>query len=312
MKRIHVIGLAIVAVFAFSAMGSSAAYAGTYGQCKLLTKSTVPKAKHGAFADPNCQELHAKKGKPDHKGNYEFFPGPSPSCVAQKHGEYNDAACAEKSAKAKKGKFERLPCYGGTGTGFGGVGNGCAESNGKTGLAKLSTAAGTIECAASTALGLITGPKSDKDRNFFTNCKAAGAGACQSVNPKGAAAEIVTKLLNTTLIDHGEKGLSGLEPKAGEAWVQFSAAEPPYLAEFNCAGVGFIRVTGSVSGTIAPLNVMALTATIVVAKGVAEQDLLTEICSDETCKTVLAKNLASTQEAEKASNTSTEETEIKA
>ena len=115
--------------------------------------------------------------------------------------------------------------------------------------------------------------------------------------------EIKTFLLETTLLDHGEKGASGLEPKEGEAWVQFSnkaGVEAPWNAKFACAGVGFFEVDGTVSGKITPVNTTTSEFSIAVEKGVAEQDLKTTICSTPTCELKLAENLASTQSAENA------------
>lgn len=297
MKRIHALGLCLAAGLALAAFAlPSSAFAGEYGQCKELTKTTNPKAKHGKYTEGNCLTLYEKKGKIEAKGNFEWFPGPSPSCVAVKSkGKYKDAACTEEDVVKGKGKghFERLACYG--------AGNGCAEQTSSTGKAKLSTEAGEITCSASTGIGAITGPKSDTETVSFTGCESLGA-KCTSVNTTKEG-EIKTFLLETTLIDHGEKGLSGLEPKEGEAWVQFSnqhGAEAPWNAKFACAGVGFFEVDGSVSGPITPVNTSASEASVKVEKGVAEQDLKTTICTSPTCESKLAENLASTQSAENA------------
>ncbi len=77
---------------------------------------------------------------------------------------------------------------------------------------------------------------------------------CKSYGAKEG--EIVTYELGTTLIDHGQKGLSGKEPAAKEVWEQTEAkgthTDPvfgpgPWLASFECGGIPF-AVTGSASG----------------------------------------------------------------
>jgi alpha-tubulin suppressor-like RCC1 family protein len=84
---------------------------GEAGQCRALNKNTTPKIKHGQYIDSKCESLSEKKGKPSAKGSFEWFPGPPADCVAEKKGEYTDAACSTKSAKAHKGSFERQSCY---------------------------------------------------------------------------------------------------------------------------------------------------------------------------------------------------------
>ena len=99
-------------------------------------------------------------------------------------------------------------------------------------------------------------------------------GACTTEGQSSGT--IKTHLLDTLLIDHGEKGLSGLEPAVGEVWNQFVSSEgEPYQAEFTCSGVKF-RVSGSLSCRIEPVNVMTTSFTLTCEAGVAEQDLITE------------------------------------
>jgi hypothetical protein len=290
LKRIRIMGLCIVAALALSAIAASSASAGEYGQCVAKKK--------GSYADPNCQTL-AKKGK----GKFAWAPGPSPSCVAVKKGEWTDSGCTVKASKKGKGKFERVACF-----------PNCAGYTSTTGEAKLVTALGTVKCVGSTDVGRITGPKSDLDTVSFFGCETKGA-KCTSLRGAKAEGEIVTNELETTLIDHGEKGLSGLEPKAGEVWVQFSNAKlahAPYLAEFGCAGVGFFRVKGSVSGVnTGNVNVMSKTSKQKFAPGVGEQDLLTDVCTTSAFTECPAKEIASTQEAE-GTTEGTEASEVKA
>jgi hypothetical protein len=310
MKRIYIAGLCLVAVFAFSAMASSAAFAGEYGQCKALTKTSNPKTGKGDYTDANCTMVSVKpgkKGKPAteaDKGKFEWYPGASPSCIAVKKGEFTNSACTEKASKKGKGKFEAEKCIG--------SGNGCAEYTSTTGVAKLVGEHGTIECKSSTDKGAITGVKTDTDLVQFENCELLGA-PCTSLQKGETAKDITTEVLETTLIDHGEKGLSGLEPKEGEVWEQFSnvkGANAPYNARFDCAGIGFLRTKGSVSGTILPTNVSTIEFKTVIEKGVAEQDLETEACSSETFETC-APFEKGTQNVESGKTHNGEETEIR-
>ncbi len=84
---------------------------GEAGQCRELTKYTTPKLKHGQYVDAGCETFYTKKGIPKAKGNYEWYPGSAADCIAFKQGEYTDANCTAKSAKAHKGTYERQPCF---------------------------------------------------------------------------------------------------------------------------------------------------------------------------------------------------------
>jgi hypothetical protein len=306
MKRIHIVGLCLVAGIAFSAMVTSSAVAGQYGQCKLLTKTSTPKAKKGVYTDPNCQVPFLKKGKPVSKGNYEWYPGPSPDCEAVKKGNWTDAACTSPASKPGKGKFERVACY-----------PNCNTFTAKTGHAALSTpslGASAVECTESTGLGEITGPKSDTETTTFTNCTTKGE-KCQSVG--SPAGTIKTFELNSTLVDHGEKGPSGLEPVLGEVWTAFSIKAPnTSLAIFECTGVGWFSAVGSNAGvTTGNVNVMSTKSNTEIKVGVGEQDQITKYCTvDEFPCSVAhgAKEGSAKQEVLGGESTGIEANEIKA
>jgi len=142
----------------------------------------------------------------------------------------------------------------------------------------------------------------------------AGFGApCTSLQKGETAKNITTEVLETTLIDEGEKGLSGLEPKKGEVWEQFAnvkGANAPYNARFDCAGIGFLRTKGSVSGIIEPTNVSTFEFKTKIEKGVAEQDLETEACTSETFETC-GPFEKGTQNVESGKTHNGEETEIR-
>ena len=117
--------------------------------------------------------------------------------------------------------------------------------------------AGEIKCEHDTDSGTFEGATRDKDVFRFTDCEVFPFGElCKSYGAE--AGEIVTYELSSLLIDHGEKGLSGKGPAAGEVWMQETNAgdhtDPvfgsgPWLASFECQGIPFV-VSGSISGVV--------------------------------------------------------------
>jgi hypothetical protein len=207
-------------------------------------------------------------------------------------GEYTSKDClaASKVSKeeeekgGKKNKYDWVPVP---------VGSHIkTTSSGK--LAFLEGGAGNIECSANTDMGEITGPKSNVETTTFTGCKTSTfKEECFSEGEKGKAT-IVTYPDITTLIDNGEKGLSGGEPKPGEVWNEFTGSvESPFgklLAHFFClAGGGEVPfyVTGSLSGVFASkyLNKEEKTEEFTAGFGAAgEQDLITTYFTPEEVK----------------------------
>ena len=208
MKRIRIVGLCLVAMFAMSALAATAAHAGEYGVCKKAEPKNT-----GNYSDKNCQ---IKVGG---TGGWEWYPAGSPQVPTPI--AYTDS----------------------------------------TKTAELVGAAGVIKCKKSTSSGAITGPKSDIDVVRFTGCEFIGAvkGECHSAGEP--AGNITTNVLNTKLIDHGEKGFSGGEPAEGEVWTEFYGPGGPETvqAEYECAKLLVIRTEGSLSGkyTKGSINVMS-------------------------------------------------------
>src|SRR5580700_7500305 len=178
-------------------------------------------------------------------------------CAAQKKGEYTTATCATKSAKAKKGHFEKVS------------GRGYTSS---TGEAKLETPSlgGTVKCTASKGKGEITGPKTATLQVTFTGCETKGV-PCESGATHGT---IETFPLETSLIDHGEKGFGGKEPLLGEVWsdIKGESAFGGDQAIFGCEGVGYFRSTGTLAGVAGGVNTMSFTGTQNFENGIGEQD----------------------------------------
>jgi len=225
-----------------------------YGQCVPL--------KHGNYTDANCTTVAEKKGIPvEHAGSYEFKIGPAPSCVAQTKGEYTDSSCTAKSAKAKKGAYEKAP-----GPGYGAT----------TGTVTLETPGlgRTVVCSASTASGEVTGLSTGLERVTLTGCEASGR-KCTSEGPdstpSGKAGAIVTNLLHTRL----------LGPVSGQVWTDLASSEhEPYSAEFGCEGPRF-RTIGSLAGVQAgDIDVSSLTSTTSFSVEGGEQALSTELSED--------------------------------
>jgi hypothetical protein len=224
-----------------------------YGQCVAQ--------RDGNYAEGNCNTVAEKQGQPDHRGGYEWVPGPAATCVAHKKGDYTDSNCTTKSAKAKKGTYEKAPGPGYTST---------------SGAATLETAGlgHTVTCAASTATGEVTGTSTGTERIAFSGCEAAGK-KCTSEGANGTVAsktgEIVTSLLHTRL----------LGPVSGQVWTELVSAEhAPYLAEFSCEGPRF-RTSGSISGVQSEdIGASSVTSTTSFAVEEGEQALYTSLSED--------------------------------
>jgi len=223
MKRIQIVGLCLVAVFALSALATSSASAAEYGQCRELSKNTTPKTKKGKYIDAGCKTT----GK---KGKYEWYPGPAANCIAMKKGEYTDAGCSVKSAKAKKGHFELQACA-----------PNCAKLTTEGGKAHLEGETPVkIECEENGSVGAeILSPTEATGRAVYHGChsEALGGVKCTTSNEAAASGEIKTTTLK-----------ANPEVKGGNVWVNYSAKSTPFLAEFECAGAVELYVTGSAAG----------------------------------------------------------------
>jgi len=268
MTRIRLVGICLVAVLSFSAVAlASGAQAAEYRWCRAVKKT-------GNFTESGCRTVAEKKGKPDHKGGWEAKP--VEACEAQKKGEYTTNTCTVKSAKAKKGTFEKT-----TGRTFTDPGS-----------AKLTTPAfgpGGVECTASTTAGELIGPRAGIEQVTFTGCEYAEF-KCESAGPNstpsGVPGEIITNLLDSLLIGSPET-LTWLNaqtdltetsgPVVGEAWTELSSGEhEPFLFEIDCGGVAFLRTQGEVSGPIVPLG-WTNTTMQTFAANMGAQGLLTEM-----------------------------------
>jgi hypothetical protein len=210
--------------------------------------------KGGEYA-PGCGE------KPKRKGGFAWQPGPAPTCVAQKKGEYTDSGCTVKSKKAHKGSFEK---------------QGGPKFTTAGGATTLEVGAHKVTCAASTGQGEVTSATGGVERLTFTGCEMAGK-KCTSegsnATPSGSAGTIDTNQLGLRLLGPVEGQVSG-----EQVWSQLSSAEhQPYLAEFGCEGT-LLRVKGALAGVQnGDVGTESSTANTSFAAGEGEQALEGEV-----------------------------------
>jgi hypothetical protein len=224
--------------------------------------------KHGEYKDPGCEEKSKKPGK----GKFEWKPGPAQPCFAMAKGEYTDSSCTVKSARRHKGSFEKE------------AGPAFTASTGTVTLEGPTLSSGKVTCAAGTGSGEVLSATRGVERLTFTGCESA-AGQCISEGPNstpGSPGVIVTNLLETRLlgpvIARGER----------QVWMELTSREhQPYLAEFGCGGtlsrikgyvsgvqsgdVGTASATGTTTFALAPPNVH------LAEQEVGEQELFTEL-----------------------------------
>jgi hypothetical protein len=241
-----------------SAMVASSASAGTYYWCRPMKK--------GEYTSSTC----ATRSKPK-KGKFEKVP--VEPCVAQNKGDYTNDTCTTLSAKPHKGTFEKT------------FSRGYLSTSGAVTLAPPDYGAGAVKCKASTDQAEITGPTTDVDRITFTGCEFESL-PCESAGPEstpsGKSGVIITNLLDSKLIDYANKagGYLSEGPVLGEVWQElYSAEHQPWLAEFNCDGVVFLRIDGAISGayTFGSLNHLSITAGVLFEKDKGEQALAAQV-----------------------------------
>jgi hypothetical protein len=225
-----------------------------FGLCLAVTFALSAMAASSAFAGEyiTCVKVA--------KENKEF------------HGRYTDKTCGVLSPTST-GRYERgSPTFPVTFTS-------------KTATVDWRSAAGAMDCKASTGTGEILGSKANLEETTFTQCELSILAACTNLSiyeetGKYSPSEI-TVLSSSELVDHGEKGPSGLEPAEGEVWNAFSAdpesALYPYQAVWVCEPGIIFRMSGSMSGVVSPVNAKASKkGTLTFGEGKGEQDLVTE------------------------------------
>ena len=71
------------------------------GPAATVESGKCEATKQGNYTEGSCRTVAEKKGQPDYKGKFEWFPSPV-GCFAMKHGHFGEAACqARDESKAR-------------------------------------------------------------------------------------------------------------------------------------------------------------------------------------------------------------------
>jgi hypothetical protein len=149
----------------------------------------------------------------------------------------------------------------------------------------------SITCRKSHGTGKILSNETGEEEVTFEGCLWGeghlGTRPCE--NAGGTPGVIKTNRLETTLIDHGERGLTGGEPAEGEVWSEVSAkgeyesvfGPGPWLATFEC-NTNPYAISGSLSGIqTGDIGAMASKSVLEYGAGKGEQDLEATIFEGE-------------------------------
>lgn len=205
-----------------------------YGKCV--------KSKDAVYSDAACGTVAEKKGVPDDKGKYEWFPAPV-SCYAETHGRFADSGCTtldEKKGKPK-GKYE--------------AGSGSFTGSGTSAKLEIK-GAGALECEASTSTGEVSAPQTGRTTITLTGCRQEASKCTSSGQSTGTVKSEPLQLLT---YEEDQKVFSGL------------VGNP--VARFTCGSTSY-TLTGGVSGeTGGDVNAMSATSQVAFKSGIGEQQL---------------------------------------
>ena len=208
-------------------------------------------------------------------------------CVKAPSGEYANEGCTNQAAVPHSGSYEwESPPSSFTAT-FG------------TTVGETPSIPAVTTCSAGTATGTVTGPTTSTAVDTFTGCEGGGK-QCHTLNT-ATPGEIRTFTLEGTLIEHGEKGLSGLEPAPGEVWIEYAnqhGAEAPRLDTYLCEGIGYFLIKQWVGTSVTPLNVPTSAITDNYEVGTGEQSLLSTGCEKSNFTSCFWENAPGTFTAE--------------
>jgi hypothetical protein len=304
MQRIRIVGLSLVAMFAFCAVVASAAQAGELGHCVKDVKETLTYetknlkgvfthtrlTNDGLYANTNCT-TPAPPGKFVNEGPPKVIKPCFEAADAKPDADSSSECPVEYNGPEGTYNWEAAAPVKYTDTSK-------TVTLGWKGLERA------IVCEKGTSTGEWTGWQTNVDRLTFKGCTSA-EGRCNSVAwggggwfPSEAPGTISTLGLSTFLIDHGTAGPGGLEPKNGEVWNEYEqktetalsgheigTEKPKYLwALIQCGGKAVYRISGTLSGVIASANLMTSTFVTTFAgsrevggeKEQGEQDLVVE------------------------------------
>jgi len=249
MKRIGIVGLSLVAAFAFSAMAAASALAGEYGKCVTVHKEG--KVYKGHWLDKTCELKEASEAEVENGGTKNKY-------------NWVSAAGTKSTSSTKTATFSTAS---GAFT--------CKKSTDTGEITGWQTGTETIlfkECGFS-----ATGGK----------CTSFVFGEKGEEIPTAPEGDIETFTLKTYLLDHGTKGHSGLEPIEGETWTELLAAPgnpvgigaenfgEPLQAQYLCAPGVVFQTSATLSGVTTPVSKMIDKFTTKFGAGKGEQDLKT-------------------------------------
>ena len=223
MRSIKIAGLCLVAMFALSMVVAGSASAEEtkpyFGQCQKVKESGT-----GNAGNSQCSVSSAG-------GEWVEVVGGETECretVTKGAGNYEDPGCTKKVAKKNYIKVaEPVETFSST------SGEGFLEATGTLGsLEKLT-------CKTDSDAGRIIGPKEVRVKVTFKGCAAlGGTDQCHSLNPLGAANEIIVNEL---------KGQLGYIKKAAEVGLVLSPVSGTEFVEFECGSIK-AKIRGAVIG----------------------------------------------------------------
>jgi hypothetical protein len=237
-----------------------------FGELGLLESGKCEAGKDANYTEAKCLTVAEKKGKPDHKGKFEWYPSPV-ECFPQKDGYYSEAQCLTRDEKkgAPKGKYER--------------GRGGFQATGA--VAKLAiTSLGTLECKASSSVGDISGQKTGTSTITLTGCKL-GDSECASAGE--APGTIQSYPLEAYLEEEGQK-------------LDTEFFQDP-LMKFSCGDEELTLKGGFRGQTTGDVNVMSATSESVFNTEVGEQELETVAHGEELKSTITLSQSAKGEQA---------------
>jgi YVTN family beta-propeller protein len=228
--------------------------------------------KDANFTEGACATVAEKKGKPDHKGKYEWYADPV-ECFAMKHGFYSEGCKNRDESKGKgKGSFE--------------AGSGDFESTGEAAKFEIKSV-GTLECKKSTAKGEMTGPKTGWETVTYTGCVLASHGECASSGQTEGA--ITTDKLEV-LIEEGTEVKPNKEVVPKAVVVEFfpfggseyQVYEP--IMTFSCGDEEYTLKGDALGQSTRTFNAMSSTSESVFSPevGIQELETVTQGKGDET------------------------------
>jgi len=224
MKRMRIVGLCLVAVFALSAViaASASAAAPEFQVCGKAAKAG--KLYTGKYTDKAC----SKEASPT-----EITEG--------KKNKYEREEWSKAKKKGFKGKNKGTP--------HNQIVNPFGECNPETEKCETKPAKveGETECTKEAVVGEVTGPKTETFKTIYTGCSAGEFGACHTAGASEKKAEIKTNGLEGELVFlNAAKTEVGLRVKGlggGGELAQYECAEG--LLKVNVFGEVLAKVKGN-------------------------------------------------------------------